>query len=261
MIRPAVFATVALLLSGCATLTSSSRFEPLDRAAAIGVEDPRVVFLAGALATTAGWRHSLVGAARVRLEAPKLSFSRPQRIAVMRPASLRVEILGLLDQVVAVLATDGTRYHFFDASKPGIEEGELESGLLWQVARIDLEPEEAVSLLLGAPLDPSSVLESAGSLDDGALLLAFRSAKDGSRRVFDFDGSGRLARVRQRAADGLLVWEARYSDYRARGESVFAHGIEIDFPAQGARASFHFRTAELNRDLSSRAFVLEEASR
>jgi len=261
VIRSAVFATVALVLSGCATLMGPSRSEPLDGAAPLAIEDPRVVSLAGGLAAMAGQRHSLVGVARVSLEAPNLRVSRPQRVALMRPSSLRVEILGLFNQVAAILATDGIRYQLYDASNSGIEEGESGRGLLWQGARVDLEPAEAVGVLLGAPVDPGSVLEVAGLLHDGTLLMAFRSAEDSSRRVFEFDASGRLARVRHRSADGLLVWEAAYSDYRTPGQGAFAHQIDVDFPAQAARASFRFQTAELNRELPASAFVLEKPSR
>lgn len=261
MIRPAVFVTVALLLSGCATQMTPSRSEPLDRATRLAIEDPRVVSMADVLAATAGHRHSLVGEARLSLEAPSLRFSRPQRVALMRPASLRVEILGLFSQIAAILTTDGTRYQFYDAGNPGIEEGETGRGLLWQVARVDLEPDEVVGLLLGAPVHPGSLLEAAGLLHDGTLLLAFRYAEDRSRRVFEFDVSGQLARVRQRSADDRLLWEAAYSDYRTRREGAFAHQIDVDFPAQAARTSFRFQTAELNRDLPASTFVLEKPSR
>lgn len=255
MIRSTVFVTVALLLSGCATPLVSSRSEPLSR------DDPRVVFLADSLAAMARDRHSLVGAARLSLEAPDLRFSRPQRVALRRPASLRVEILGLFNQVAAILTTDGARYQFFDLESSEVEEGEAGRSLLWEVARVDLEPREVVGLLLGAPVQAGSVLESARGRDDGSLLLGFRLAADATRRVFEFDASSGLVGVRHRAADGSLVWEAEYSDYRNLGERLFAHQIALDFPAQQAQATFYFGTAELNRPLPASAFVLENASR
>lgn len=258
MIRPAVFVTVVwLLLSGCATRIDRLRVEPMDGAVPIATEDPRVVSLAGALADTAADRRTLVGAARFSLEAPDRSFSGPQRVALMRPANLRVEILGLFDQVAAILTTDGLRYQLYDPRSPEIEEGPAHRGVLWQVARVDLEPEEVVDLLLGAPLDPISGLEAASVRADGAVLIAYRRRADGSRRIFEFDASSRLARVRQRAPDDYLVWEAAYADYRDLGERSFAHRIDIDFPDQQAHAAFRFERAELNRDLPASAFVLQ----
>ena len=90
---------------------------------------------------------------------------------------------------------------------------------------------------------------------------AFRYAEDRSRRVFEFDVSGQLARVRQRSADDRLLWEAAYSDYRTRRQGAFAHQIDVDFPARAARTSIRFQTAELNRDLPASTFVLEKPSR
>ncbi len=257
MIRPAVFVTVALLVSGCATPLDPLRSEPLDQATPLATEDPRVVSLAGALAAMAEDRHSLVGAARMSLDAPDLRFSRPQRMALMRPSSLRVEILGLFNQVAVILTTDGSRYQLYNPEHSEIREGEAGRGLLWEVARVDLEPQEVVGLLLGAPVHPDSVLEAARTREDGTILIAFRHAADGSRRVFEFDPSSRLVRVRHRAADDFLVWEAAYTDYRNLDDQAFAHQIDIDFPEQEARAVFRFQTAELNRDLPASAFVLE----
>lgn len=259
MNRTAVFATLVLLLGGCAT-PDRPRPEPFDRWAPLGTEDPRVALLASALAATADDRRSLVGAARVSLEAPDLRFSRPQRMAVLRPASLRVEILGLFDQVAAILTTDGTRYQLYDPRSSELEEGAAGRSLLWEVARVDLEPEEAVGLLLGAPLDSDSLLEAARTREDGTILIAFRHSADGSRRIFEFDPSSRLARVRHRAADGFLLWEASYADYRDLGERAFAHEIDVQFPDQKARAAFHFQIAELNGYLPADAFVLKRSS-
>jgi hypothetical protein len=205
-------------------------------------------------------RHSLVGAARVSLEAPDLRFSRPQRVALMRPSSLRVEILGLFDQVAAILTTDGVRYQLYDPGSPEIEEGEAVRGLLWEVARVDLEPEAAVGLLLGAPVHPDLVLEAARSQGDGTTLIAFRHTLDGARRIFEFDAASRLARVRHRAADDFLLWEVAYTDYRNVGDHPFAYQIDIDFPERQAHAAFRFQTAELNRNLPASAFVLERRS-
>jgi hypothetical protein len=224
-------------------------------AIALATDDQRVVSLVGGLVATAEDRHSLVGAADVSLTSPDLRFSRPQRVALMRPSSLRIEVLGLFNQVAAILTTDGSRYQLYDATRPEIEEGRARPGLLWQVARVDLEPDEAIDLLLGAPLDARSRVEAAHAGKDGRIRIAFRSPVDGGLRIFEFDAESRLSRVRQWAADGLL-WEAVYDDYRPVGDRSFAHEIEIRFPDQEARASFRFTAAELNPDLPPSAFVL-----
>ena len=261
MTRSAVFVTAALLLFGCSTPPPVSRPEPLDQAVPVATEDPGVVALAHALEEAVRTRQALVGVARMSLQAPDLRFSQSQRIALMRPASLRVEILGLFDQVAAVLAIDGLRYQLYEAGSSELQEGDLGRGLLWQVARIDLEPEEVVGLLLGAPVQSVSSLESARELDDGSVLLGFRHLASGTRRIFEFDASSRLVRVRQRAPDDVLVWEAAYTEYGALGEPAFAREVEIEFPEQNARASFHFRQVGFKPELPASLFVLETPSR
>jgi hypothetical protein len=247
----------ALAASGCVTPPRDLR-EPLDLAQPVSLDDRALALGVAALANAASDRHTLVGRAQVSLDGPELRFSRPQRMAVETPAKLRIEILGLFDQVAVILATDGRRYQLF---KPGaeVQQGPVYPGLLWAVARVDLEPEEAVSLLLGTPWQRGARLESAGAFDD-RLLLALRSRVDGGRRVFELDAERRLVRVRQRAADDVLLWEAVYGDYRPVGSRSFAHEIEIDFPQVDAHMEFHFESAELNRQLPASAFDLAPRS-
>jgi hypothetical protein len=200
---------VALLLAGCATRPAPDR---LDAAHPIGIADPRIVALGSALEATARDRHSLVARAHLSLKAPDLRFSRPQRVALSQPARMRVEILGLFNQVAAILTTDGERFQLYDPSSPEIREGRVSGDLLWEVARIDLEPDEAVSVLLGAPWLSGSELEAAREFPDGTLLLAYRHPPLGSHRIFEFAPPAYLSRVRERAPDGSLLWEVSYGD-------------------------------------------------
>jgi hypothetical protein len=245
------------LAVGC--VSAPRDLERLDAAKPVAVDDPRIVALAGALAATAGDRSSLVGSAHLSLKAPDLRFSRPQRVALQEPAQMRVEILGLFDQVAAILTTDGKRFQLYEPGATDIQEGPVSAALLWQVARVDLEPAEAVSVLLGAPWQASARLEAARELPDGTLLLAYRHPHTGGRRVFEFAPPAYLTRVRERAADDSLVWQVSYDDYRAVGERAFAHSIVISFPRVDAQADFHFETAELNRRLPASAFDLARA--
>ena len=95
----AVLFVSALLASACRTPV----FEPRAMTAA----DPRPAKLLAALEDEAASRRGLRASAKLSLEAPDLRLRRPQRMALQRPASLRVEILGLFHQVAAVLVTDG----------------------------------------------------------------------------------------------------------------------------------------------------------
>ena len=248
-----------LLALGLAALSCATGSPDLDRlrgAVPVALDDPRILALAGAVEATARDRESLVGSAHLSLDAPDLRFSRPQRIALERPARMRVEILALFGQVAAILTTDGDRYQLYDPGAREVQEGPIDADLLWQVARVDLEPEEAVGVLLGSPWHEALELSGARQLPDGTLLLAYDDAELGSRRVFEFQPPAYLTRVRERDPGGTLVWEIAYDDYRELGARAFAHRIAIDFPRVDANAEFQFDQAELNRELPASAFAL-----
>jgi hypothetical protein len=242
------------LLTSCAT--PDRRREALDRAHPVDLADPRIIALAGALEATARDRRSLVGSAHVSLTAPDLRFSRPQRVALQQPGYLRMEILGLFNQVAAILTTDGVRYQLYEPGQAGVQEGVVSARLLWDVARVDLEPEEVVAVLLGAPWQEEARLDAARELSDGTLLLAYRHLNGGGRRIFEFAPPAYLTRVRQRGPDDNLIWEATYDDYRQLGDRAFAYEVVIEFPRVDANADFQFKTAELNRELPASAFDL-----
>jgi hypothetical protein len=188
-------------------------------------------------------------------------------MAVTRPARLRVEILGLFDQVAALLVTDGPRYQLYDARSAELEEGVVSADLLWRVARVDLEPEEAVELLLGAPLPlPGLSLAEARIQSDGRIALTQRDDRDVLRQRLEFDAAGRLRRVERFDAGGGLLWRGSFDDYRelpAPDGSLqsFAFGVSLRFPRVEAEAELRFVRVTLESELPGDLFVLRLPAR
>ena len=139
-------------------------------------------------------RHALRGSARVALSGPDFKLNRPQNIAAKRPANLRFEIVGLFDQLAAVLATNGREYSFYEAGQPGVERGILAPGLLWSLAKIDLDPEELVGLLLGTPLPSPGIARAAVWLEPSAGQSAAADSQESSRIAIAFAWPGEDAR-------------------------------------------------------------------
>jgi hypothetical protein len=254
-------ALAAAAVVSCATLPPQPR-DPLDQGRLLAVNDPRVTALLANLRTASEERRSLIASARLSVDAPDLRFRRPQRLAVRRPADLRIEVLGLFGQIAAVLVTDGSHYQLWDGSQQGngnsgVEQGEVSRELLWSVARVDLSPAEAVALLLGVPF-PAGVLPpvAAAQTQAGGVAIVLGSDPEAGDQVVEFDREGRLIHVTSRDAKGRLLWQAGFSDYRELGSQLFAHEVSIDFPRFGARADLRFDSAELNRELSSDVFAL-----
>jgi hypothetical protein len=238
----------------------------------------------------AGARSALRGAARVVLEGPDFKLNRPQRIVVERPARLRFEVIGLFDQLAALLATDGRSFGFYDASSATIARGRVTPGLLWDLARVDLGVHEAVALLLAAPVPSDGVARAAVWLDaEGGIALVFGwpeqepdpSCRDAARsalldaacflprasladggEVYRFDAKGRLAEVRDVEPGGALRFRASFEDYGPiegeTGAFDFPHRVTVRSPRTRALARFDWKRVALAPALSDRLFRIPE---
>lgn len=238
----AAFAGLALAATGCRTPAS---LQPLP------ADDPRPRLLLEAFERDAETRRSLRGRARIEVDGgPGLRLAGRQVLVVERPGRLRVEVLGLFDQALAVLTTDGDRFELFRTADLSFEEGPLRPDLLWEEAHIALQPEEAIALLLGAPLpEPGLVPVRASGAEDGAVLVALAAPGGPERRRLAFDAEGRLVRIEVLDPDGELAWSAGFDEYSPVGGVPFAHAITLYVAAGGTRARIRLRDVELNPEL------------
>jgi len=245
-------------------LASLSCRTPLDEGVPLPHNDPRPKLLLEGLQEQIRLRTALQGSARLSIEASDLSFSRPQRMAVERPGRLRVEVLGLFDQVAALVVTRDRSYQFFDVRTGQIEQGPVDPDILWRVARIDLSPEEAVGLLLGAPSAQAGLsVAEAVAFRDGRIAFTRLDAQNVHRERYVFDALGRLVETDRMTVLGGLIWKARYSDFqsvsRSGGETIsFAFDIELDFPRVEAHAELAFKQVSLPEKLPDSLFVLQQ---
>lgn len=257
MRRRAWLAVLALLLlAGCRTAPPALAPLPL--------EDPRALARLGELVATASERASARGRARISVEGQRGSSFGRQVFVVERPASLRLEVLGVMGQRIAVLATDGVNYDLYRAGEPGLTSGAVSPQILLDVAGVPLTPEEAVRVLLGAPLPRSTGSPPAplwvAAFPEGGLRVEVAGPAEGLRRVFDFDPQGLLVRYTLRAPGGEPVYEASYGDYREVNGSGFAHSIDLHFPASATRAQVRFQEVELDPEIPALLFRLRTQS-
>lgn len=254
--RSTVLLAGLIALSGCRTpMAPGPPPPPLDAGA-----------LVAALEHEAAARTGLRARARIGIEAPDVDVRRPQRIAVQRPDSLRVEILGLFSQVAAVLAVNDGTYALWQSGEREIERGEVTPELLWQVARVALTPGEAVDLLLGTPrLLPWAT--TGASRWVGARFEVDRVDGEGVRvERLRFDAEGRLRGFERLDREGALVWSATFDEHRALlgGDGAlhaFAHAVRLGFPAEQAEVEVEFEDVQLDPELAPSLFELTPASR
>lgn len=280
---------IGLLLSLVAAGCRTSPIVDLQLAGAmLPIDDARAERVLDRYLELARSRSALRGSARVLLEGPDFKLNRPQRILVERPARIRFEVIGLFDQLVAVLATDGRRFDFYDVSDGSISRGRVTPTLLWDLAKIDLDVHEVVGLLLGAPI-PSPGLARAGVWlePDGGLVLAFAWPRDEPDSIcsedptsslldagcfvssdelgeggemFLFDVDGRLAEVRGLDPGGVIRFRATFEDYESRDgdaeEVDFPNRVTIRSPGAESLARFVWKRVMLAEELPRRLFMI-----
>jgi hypothetical protein len=232
---------VVLALAGCRTLPAEQR--PL------ATDDPRPALRVAALRALGEQRHALRATARSRSEGPGGGGFSNQLLLVQRPASLRVEVIGLLQQRILVLATDGVRYELWRAEGGLREEGPVHPGVLDEVAGLPVTPEAAVGLLLAAPELPEGPATSADESADGRLALHW------PEQTLEFDPEGRLAALRFRP-DGRDILYARWDDWRETPGGAFPHRLEIELAEAEARLVLEYRQVELEPEIDPALFRL-----
>lgn len=245
-------ATAAALLLACA----GSR-APVARPLADA--DPRPAALLEAQLREGAARTALRGVAKLAIDGPNGSGRARQIVLVERPAKLRVEVLGLLDQTLALLVTDGAHYRFVRGADRFVERDAVHEALLEEVAGLAVAPARGVRLLLASPVGPGTRLLGGASLDDGGVRVLVAPAAGLEREALDFDADARLRRWALLGADGDPLLEARFDDWRAAGASDFPFAVEIDDRVNETRVRVEWSRVELNPVLSPALFDPGEA--
>ena len=282
---PFVGLLLSLLVAGCRTAPAPGMQMTGTR---LPINDARAERVLRNYLELARARSAMRGSARVLLEGPDFKLNRPQRILVERPARIRFEVIGLFDQLAAMLATDGRRFGFYEVSSGQISRGRVTPTLLWDLAKIDLAVHEVVGLLLGAPMPSPGVARAAVWLEpDGRLALVFAWPKDEpppicsedpDRALFEsdcfvsfdalgeggemffFDVEGRLVEVRVLDPGGVIRVRATFEDYRSIADDEFAtafpNRITIRSPRAASLARFVWNRVMLADELPDRFFMI-----
>jgi len=195
--------------------------------------------------------------AQLALEGPNGSGRARQVLVLERPARLRVEVLGVLDQTLLVLTTDGERYRLLRVPERSFDSGPVYPDLLRDVAGLAVTPEQAVELLLGVPLPPAGThIEGAALLGEDGMRVEVGAGGAAGRQVFEFDAASQLRRWAELGPAGEELSEARFDDYRPLGGEAFAHEIALVDRVSGAQARVSFASVELNPALPPGVFEL-----
>lgn len=250
MIRVGIGPVLLLCAAACASPVPPQPLPP---------DDPQPVLLLQEWFGRASQRTGLRGLARLAVDRQEgdVHLRGKQLILLERPAKMRVEVLGFLNQSLAVLVTDGEQYEVYRAENQAYESGEVGANWLWNEAGIALSPEEAVAVLLGAPVGETSLVPARADRDHhGRTRIELVDAGGVARQRVTFDAAGRLYGIELFDGAEDALWSAQFREYRDVEGSPFAHAIQLDVAAGLTHAEISFRDIELNPDLPSELFEL-----
>lgn len=248
MVRAAALVVLLVLLASCRTVVPAVPLPP---------GDPRPAALMAHWDAFARSRTGLRGRARLAVDGD-VRIRGKQILVLERPASMRIEVLGFLDQTAAVIATDGERFEIFRSADHSYESGDVRPDLLWREAHLALTPEEAVDVLLGGPAPGADLLPArAAQADADWIRMDLVGAGGRVRQRVAFDSAARLRELSTLDADGGVRWRARFDDYAEVDGEPFAHQIVVDEGV--AHVEISLRDVELNPALDPGIFRLRVA--
>ncbi len=232
-------ACAALLSGACAIRRGPAPLLPV-----VG-EEARIAALLERTRVEGSERQSIRALASVHLESRNGSGRFREVIVAERPARLRLETLNLLGHTQTLLVTDGQSFAFFDGQR--LERGRLAPDVLRRTLGLDLDPAEAVAVLLAAPLLPNRPPRAVfGQGADRIVELESKRLRFGSR--------GDLLAVEALDPGGAVRWSARYSHWRHADGGRYPFTVVLDFPATSLRAELALRSVDLNPDLDPALF-------
>ena len=188
----------------------------------------------------------LVG--KLRIDGPGGTGGAKQVILAERPARLRFEALNFLGQTQTLLVTDGARFSFYDGTR--LQSGPVTASVLLERLSVDLEPREAVRLLLGLALESGDkagdVHAILGLGDDRVIHL--------SERRLRFDPAGELRAAASMTPGGELRWSLEYGAWRDVLGGRYPFAMAFYFPSTDLHARLELKEVELNPVLDPALF-------
>jgi hypothetical protein len=220
-------------------------------------DDPRLAALLERWEAEVASRAALRGRAHLAVDSEAGRLRGRQIVVLERPAKLRVEVLGLMNQTAAVITTDGDRFEVFRVGDRSYETGSVRPDLLWREARIALMPAEAVAVLLGVPAPGAGLtLANAVRTHDDWIEVDLVDSEGRRRQRASFDASERLRSFAVLGEDGSTRWRASFGAYSLVGASPLPHAIVLDVAEGDTHVEIELKDLELNPVLPAELFRL-----
>jgi outer membrane biogenesis lipoprotein LolB len=208
-----------------------------------------------------GGRRSIRAFVKLRIDSEQGKGTVRAVIVAERPDRLRLETLNMLGQTQTLLAVDGKSFAFYDGRGP-VEQGTTEPQVLRERLGLDVEPLEAVALLLAAPVLPAQPPRRISALRVwGAPVPSEERRAEFDAGSVRFAGAGELREVASIDPGGRLRWQAQFEGWRDVPGGRYPSELRISFPETGLRAELSVEEVELNAALDAQLFRLPGRTR
>jgi hypothetical protein len=187
-------------------------------------------------------------------------YSTRQTVLWQRPASLRLETIGLFGQPSMTLIADSARAFIYYPQQGILYDGPATAATLARFIGLPLDAVEVVPLLMGyiRPSPAQRITTMLLQTDEGMHLLRFlRVAGELVQDVWVDPNALLPRRVIRYTTAGQPAVDISYSDYRPLQESFpFPHTLAIWLPGADTALRLQFLTVDLNPGLSPAVFHL-----
>lgn len=232
----ALFILAATLLAACASTPALDTSKPIDPREVMRRVEERGANLV-----------ALRGQGKITVESPEFSGGGSIGVRLLRPDSLQLEITGPFGVTVARGLVTDRSFQFYDGTNNTVAEGSSTAENLRRVLRFPITFDDILAVLTGtlgfdaAPRDS----EPTGRLDGGSYLLSWES--EGETLEYGIDtGTLAITRFTRRGADGLVLEEILFRDFRSHAGIDVPHIVSISRPADGESLSIVYDRITLN---------------
>ena len=177
-------------------------------------------------------------------------------ILAKRPAALHFSVYSPTDDMLAVLASNGERFTYFERGQPTCYGGRSCAENVGRFSVFPLEGAQLVDALSGGvPLVPSTKTRLFWDRRSGSYQLERLGEEGVVQRIWVAHGSWRILRMEVHRGEALELSLA-FSDIKRVADVELAHRIDMRMPAKSIDLRVSFREVELNTDLGSTPFEI-----
>lgn len=231
--------SIILLLLGLAMLTACSSVPELDRSKPLDPTD-----IARRLEERANATQAVEAYGSISIDSPSFSGSSAMALKLLKPDSLQIEINGPFGMTLARGLVTSSLFLFYNGQDNTVAEGATNAENLRRILRVGLEFRDILDILSASMRLPGEGVPDAYTQDD-LYVLTWNNATQSSEYTVDLKYLA-VRKFLRRNADGDIMEEVVYRDFRRKGDRYFPHAVSIARPDSEESISLQYQTLAIN---------------